>query len=79
VCLAPDQLAPGTPLMREATLRWVMYYTRAEFEMAARLIATADVDAASFVTGRIALDDIDDAFRDLTGGATTHRKVLVVP
>jgi 2-desacetyl-2-hydroxyethyl bacteriochlorophyllide A dehydrogenase len=79
VCLAPDQLAPGTPLMREATLRWVMYYTRAEFEMAARLIATADVDAASFVTGRIALDGIDDAFRDLTGGATTHRKVLVVP
>jgi 2-desacetyl-2-hydroxyethyl bacteriochlorophyllide A dehydrogenase len=79
VCLGPDQLAPGAALMREATLRWVMYYTHPEFALAARLVATGDIDAASFVTGRTPLDGIDDAFRDLTSGATTHRKVLVVP
>jgi 2-desacetyl-2-hydroxyethyl bacteriochlorophyllide A dehydrogenase len=79
VCLAPDQLAPGAPLMLEATLRWVMYYTRAEFALAARLVATGDVDAAAFVTGRVPLDGIDAAFADLKSGTTTHRKVLVVP
>lgn len=79
VCLAPDQLAPGLALVREANVRWVMYYTRSEFELAARLIGTGDLDAASFVTGRIALDGIDAAFAELKSGATTHRKVLVVP
>ena len=79
VCLVPDQLGPGLPLIREATVRWVMYYTRAEFELAARMIAAGDIDAGSFVTGRTALDGIDAAFADLKGGSTQHRKVLVVP
>ncbi len=79
VCLAPDRLSPGAPLMQEATLRWVVYYTRPEFELAARLISSGDLDAASFVTDRRPLAEIDRAFHELSHGATAHRKVLVVP
>jgi 2-desacetyl-2-hydroxyethyl bacteriochlorophyllide A dehydrogenase len=79
VCLQPDTLPIGLPLMREATLRWVMYYTRAEFELAARLLERGDIDGDAFVTGHSSLDGIDDAFRELKTGNTAHRKVLVVP
>jgi threonine dehydrogenase-like Zn-dependent dehydrogenase len=65
--------------MREATLRWVMYYTRAEFQLAARLLERGDIDGDAFVTGHSALDGIDDAFRELKSGSSAHRKLLVVP
>jgi (R,R)-butanediol dehydrogenase / meso-butanediol dehydrogenase / diacetyl reductase len=79
VCLQPDTLPPAVPLLREATLRWVMYYTRAEFQLAARLLERGDIDGDAFVTGHVTLDGIDDAFRELKGGHTAHRKLLVVP
>jgi 2-desacetyl-2-hydroxyethyl bacteriochlorophyllide A dehydrogenase len=79
VCLQPDALPPGIPLMREATLRWVMYYTRAEFRLAARLLERGDIDGDAFVTGHTTLDNIDDAFRELKSGRSAHRKLLVVP
>jgi 2-desacetyl-2-hydroxyethyl bacteriochlorophyllide A dehydrogenase len=79
VCLQPDALPPAIPLMREATLRWVMYYTRAEFQLAARLLERGDIDGDAFVTGHTTLDSIDDAFGELKSGRSAHRKLLVVP
>jgi 2-desacetyl-2-hydroxyethyl bacteriochlorophyllide A dehydrogenase len=79
VCVQPDSLPPGIALLREATLRWVMYYTRAEFRLAAELLERGDIDGGAFVTGHTSLDDIDDAFGDLKTGRSGHRKVLVVP
>ncbi len=79
VCLQPDTLPVGLPLIREATLRWVMYYTRAQFELAARLLERGDIDGDAFVTGHSSLDGIDDTFRELKGGTSAHRKLLVVP
>jgi 2-desacetyl-2-hydroxyethyl bacteriochlorophyllide A dehydrogenase len=78
VCLQPDPLPPGTALMNEATVRWVMYYTRGEFELAARLLERGDIDGDAFITGHTALDDIDAAFRELKG-PSAHRKLLVLP
>jgi (R,R)-butanediol dehydrogenase / meso-butanediol dehydrogenase / diacetyl reductase len=78
VCLQPDPLPPGTALMNEATVRWVMYYTRGEFELAARLLERGDIDGNAFVTGHTPLEGIDDAFRELKG-QSAHRKLLVVP
>jgi 2-desacetyl-2-hydroxyethyl bacteriochlorophyllide A dehydrogenase len=79
VCLHPDTLPPAVALLREATLRWVMYYTRAEFRLAAALLERGDIDGGAFVTGHTSLDGIDDAFGDLKAGRSGHRKVLVVP
>ena len=73
----PDPLPPGTALMNEATVRWVMYHTRGEFELAARLLERGDIDGDAFVTGHTALDGIDAAFRELKG-QSAHRK-LVMP
>jgi (R,R)-butanediol dehydrogenase / meso-butanediol dehydrogenase / diacetyl reductase len=78
VCLQPDPLPPGTALMNETTVRWVMYYTRGEFELAARLLERGDIDGNAFVTGHTPLEGIDDAFRELKS-QSAHRKLLVVP
>jgi (R,R)-butanediol dehydrogenase/meso-butanediol dehydrogenase/diacetyl reductase len=79
VCQQPDPLPPWTALMNEATLRWVVYYTRGEFELAARSLERAELDVDAFITGKTSLDGIDDTFRELKGGQSAHRKVLVQP
>jgi 2-desacetyl-2-hydroxyethyl bacteriochlorophyllide A dehydrogenase len=78
VCLQPDSLPPGTALMNEATVRWVMYYTRGEFELAARRVERGDIDGDAFITGHTPLAGIDAAFRELKGHSA-HRKLLVRP
>ena len=79
VCMAPDQVTPGLPLIREASVQWIVYYTRPEFELCARLLASGDLDGDAFVTGHTDLAGIDASFRELRSGATRHRKVLVTP
>jgi (R,R)-butanediol dehydrogenase / meso-butanediol dehydrogenase / diacetyl reductase len=79
VCMAADALPAGLPLLREASVQWIIYYTRPEFELCARLLASGDIDGSRFVTGHTDLDGIDASFRELKSGATRHRKVLVVP
>src|SRR5262249_6434694 len=78
VCTAPDSLVPVTALIKEVDIRFPVYYRRTEFGTAAALVESGGVDTDAFVTGRVGLDAVDDAFRTLLS-STTERKILVVP
>ncbi|MCU1486700.1 MAG: hypothetical protein JWN67_3446 [Actinomycetia bacterium] len=78
VCLQPDQIVPLTGIMKEAEVRFAVYYRRDEFATAASLLGTGEIDPAPFVTGRVGLDGVDDAFTRLVS-TTTERKIVVLP
>jgi len=52
---------------------------RTDFEVAAELLSTGRVDVAPLVTGRYALDDIQEAFRAADDKSTGAIKMLVTP
>ena len=52
---------------------------RTDFEIAAELLSTGRVDVAPLVTGRYALEDIQEAFRAADDKSTGAIKMLVTP
>jgi (R,R)-butanediol dehydrogenase/meso-butanediol dehydrogenase/diacetyl reductase len=78
VCMQPDQIVPLTAIMKEVEVRFAVYYRRQEFAAAASLLAAGEIDPAPFVTGRVGLDGVGDAFTRLRS-TTTERKIVVVP
>jgi (R,R)-butanediol dehydrogenase / meso-butanediol dehydrogenase / diacetyl reductase len=78
VCLVPDQLSHIPAVMKEVQIRYAVYYRNDEFTSAARLLGSGAVDASSFVSRTVALDEVGQAFNDLEAGST-DRKVLVDP
>lgn len=78
VCIQPDPIVPVTAVLKEAEVRFAVYYRREEFALAASLLATGAIDPAPFVSGQVGLDGVGDAFARLAS-TTTERKLLVVP
>jgi (R,R)-butanediol dehydrogenase/meso-butanediol dehydrogenase/diacetyl reductase len=78
VCVQPDQIMPISAVLKELTVRFAVYYRRPEFELVASLLGTGEIDPAPFVSDRVGLDDVDDAFRRLLS-TTDERKIVVVP
>jgi 2-desacetyl-2-hydroxyethyl bacteriochlorophyllide A dehydrogenase len=78
VCMQPDRIVPLTAIMKEAEVRFAVYYRREEFALAASLLATGEIDPAPFVSGRVGLDGVDEAFTRLRS-TTTERKIVVLP
>jgi len=78
VCIQPDQVTPVTALLKEIELRFAVYYRGAEFAASAALLASGDIDPTAFVTDRVGLADVSDAFARL-GSSTDERKILVTP
>ncbi len=78
VCMLPDTIVPIAALLKEVQVRFAVYYRRAEFRASAALVETGAIDTDAFVTRRVALNQVDEAFRDLLG-TSADRKVLVLP
>ena len=78
VCTKPDPYVPMAAVMKEATIDFVVYYTRREFFSVVDALAQGTIDAEPFVTKRVGLDDANAAFTELTD-AKDQRKILVVP
>jgi (R,R)-butanediol dehydrogenase/meso-butanediol dehydrogenase/diacetyl reductase len=78
VCAVPDEILPLGAVLKEVQVRFAVYYRRSEFAAAAALLESGGVDAGAFVTGRVPLDGVTDAFRKLLA-KTTERKLLVAP
>jgi 2-desacetyl-2-hydroxyethyl bacteriochlorophyllide A dehydrogenase len=78
VCGQPDPYMPITALLKELTIDFVVYYTRREFGHVVDALARGAIDPAPFVTQRVSLDGINDAFNRLTVDKE-QRKVLVLP
>jgi threonine dehydrogenase-like Zn-dependent dehydrogenase len=78
VCMQPDRVTPFCATAKELRLDFVLGYDPGEFEASLRMLAGGEVDAAPMVTGRVDLDGVPGAFRELSD--PQHQcKVLVVP
>jgi 2-desacetyl-2-hydroxyethyl bacteriochlorophyllide A dehydrogenase len=78
VCVAPDPIFPVAAVMKEVEVRFAVYYGGREFRAAADLLAGGGFDAQSFVTSRVELHGVTDAFQRLLAGAEDG-KVLIRP
>ncbi len=78
VCTVPDQIVPLTAVLKEVELAFAVYYRAHEFAAAADLLQSGGIDGAAFVSGRVGLDGVGDAFRTLLS-TSTERKILVTP
>ena len=78
LCMQTDSFEPTYGVLKELTLQFVVTYTPGEFRDAMHLITDGTVDVSPMITGRVGLDGIADAFREL-GAPDTHTKILVVP
>ena len=79
VCTAPDPVVPITAVMKELEMRFTVFYRLREFAAAAAVLADGAFPAEAFVSTRIGLDGVGDAFTRLVAHASDERKVLVFP
>ena len=63
---------------KELNLQFVFGYQPQEFANALRALAEGKIVVDSLVTGRVGVDGVAQAFRDL-GSPETHAKILVEP
>jgi threonine dehydrogenase-like Zn-dependent dehydrogenase len=78
VCMEPDQIRPLLAVTKELNLQFVLGYTAEEFARTLGLIAEGVFDVDPLITGKVGVDGVADAFRDL-GNPEAHAKILVEP
>ena len=72
-------ISPASWLIREIAVTSSLAYLHEEFEMCMAMIADGRIRLEPLHTSTVDLDGLDDALRDLAGGASTQTKVLVDP
>ena len=75
--MEPDTFQPVFGVLKELTLQFVVTYSPQEFEQAMHLIAEGTIDVSPMVTGQVGLNDIAQAFSDLSQ-ADQHTKIMVM-
>jgi len=75
-CMAPDTLMPAMACLKEATLHFVMAYSRADFALALRLLAEGRIAGPAMVTDRVGLDAFPAAFEALRRPTTQCKTIL---
>jgi (R,R)-butanediol dehydrogenase/meso-butanediol dehydrogenase/diacetyl reductase len=78
VCMAPDNLLPITPMMKELDVRFSLYYRARDYSTAISMIDRERIDPLPLVTAEITLDELPDRFQQLKS-PTEDCKVLVRP
>jgi len=78
VCMEPDQIRPLLAISKELNLQFVLGYTPEEFARTLTLIANGDLDVDPLITGKVGVEGVADAFRDL-GNPEAHAKIIVEP
>jgi threonine dehydrogenase-like Zn-dependent dehydrogenase len=78
VCMEADAIEPMFGIVKELSLQFVLGYTPEEFARSLRLLAEGAIDAPALITGKIGLDGVKKAFREL-GSPERHTKILVEP
>jgi len=76
LCTAPDQVSHLTGLLKGLTVRYVLYYERADYDTTLALLGDDRFDAAPLITDTIGLDDLPARFEALKG-PTEDMKVQV--
>jgi len=78
VCMETDRIEPSIAITKEVELTFVLGYTAEEFAQTLTHLAEGVIDVSGLVTGRVPLDGVAQAFRDL-GDPEAHVKILVEP
>jgi len=78
VCMETDRIEPSIAITKEIELTFVFGYSPEEFADTLRNIAEGRIDVSGLVTGRVGLDGVAQAFRDLAD-PEAQVKVLVTP
>ena len=78
LCMEPDTFQPVFGVLKELTLQFVVTYSPKEFEQAMHLIADGTIDVSPMVTGQVGLNEIAQAFSDLSH-PDQHTKIMVMP
>jgi (R,R)-butanediol dehydrogenase/meso-butanediol dehydrogenase/diacetyl reductase len=78
VCRQADAIMPRVGIRKELSLRFVLGYDRAEFELVLDLLAQGRIDADTLISGVIALDAVPAMFEALRRPGP-HAKVLIQP
>ena len=77
-CMQEDHMHPMLGIGKELSLQFVLGYSPIEFGNALTAIAEGKVDLSPLITGRVGIDGVPQAFRDL-GDPEQHAKILVMP
>jgi threonine dehydrogenase-like Zn-dependent dehydrogenase len=77
-CMEDDVIRPLHGVAKELSLQFVIAYTPEEFAGTLGAIADGRIDVAPLITGRVGLDGVAQAFRDLAN-PEAHAKILVEP
>ena len=77
-CMQQDHFHPIVGLGRELTLQFAFGYDPGEFAAALASIADGKVDLQPWVTGTVDIDDVPQAFHDLSD-PDQHAKIIVTP
>ena len=78
VSMETDRFEPFFGIVKHLNLQFVLAYTAAEFAETLDHIAAGRIDVAPLITGRVGLDSVAGAFRDLAS-PERHAKVLIEP
>src|SRR3546814_2495555 len=65
VCMEADRIEPSIAITKEIELTFVFGYSPEEFAATLRQLAEGEIDVSGLVTGRVGLDSVAQAFRDL--------------
>lgn len=77
-CTSPASIVPMTATMKELTLRFAVYYQRADFAATIEAMAAGRLDPSPLVTSTVSLDALPASFAELM--ATSQEcKVLIHP
>ncbi len=76
--LLDDTVKPGMAIFKEVNLRFVLAYTRADFEDVVGHMAAGRIDADTLITTVVGFDALPDVFEALRQ-PSGHTKVLVRP
>ena len=77
-CMQHDSFHPMLGISKELSIQFALGYTPIEFGSALNAIAEGKVDLAPLITGRVPVDGVPQAFKDL-GDPEAHAKILVTP
>ncbi|HLW95940.1 MAG TPA: zinc-binding dehydrogenase, partial [Solirubrobacteraceae bacterium] len=79
VSLEPLELPVPPILFKEATLRGILTYTRADFAAAIEMLARGAIPVEAIVTAVAPLEDAEECFRTLTSPGNANLKILLAP
>jgi threonine dehydrogenase-like Zn-dependent dehydrogenase len=78
VCMEEDRIRPMLAINKEIALQFVLGYTPLEFAETLGHLAEGRIAVEPMVTGRVGVEGVPGAFRDLAR-PETHAKILVEP